>query len=139
MGKHILMGRTWENRGYFLCCVSPHVHCIFRSETASPVWELPNCSGKNLSEHGHLQRIPVCRMGINIPSGGKLNPRFVCSWRSYARHWMRNAWFLANNSVHDIRRATVFWFFPAFCIVFCIHELPKSASFFCSFLEICRF
>ena len=66
MGKHNLMGRASENRGYFLCCVSPHVHCIFRSETASPVWELPNCSGKNLSEHGHLQRIPVCRMGINI-------------------------------------------------------------------------
>ena len=28
-----------------------------------------------------------------IPSGGKLNPRYVCSWRSYDRHWMPNAWF----------------------------------------------
>ena len=46
---------------------------------------------------------------------------------------------LAHISVHDIRRATVFWFFPAFCIVFCIHELPKSASFFAVFLKYAGF
>ena len=28
---------------------------------------------------------------LNIPAGGKLNPRSLCSWRSYDRHWMPNA------------------------------------------------
>ena len=46
---------------------------------------------------------------------------------------------LANNSIHDIRRATVFCFFLAFCNVFCIHELPKPASFFAVFLKYAGF
>ena len=77
--------------------------------------------------------------GINIPPGGKLNPRFVCSWRSYARHWTRNAWFWQTIQFMIFAVPLCFGFFLAFCNVFCIHELPKSASFFCSFLEICRF
>ena len=77
--------------------------------------------------------------GINIPPGGKLNPRFVCSWRSYARHWMRNAWFWQTIQFMIFAVPLYFGLFLAFCNVFCIHELPKSASFFCSFLEICRF
>ena len=76
---------------------------------------------------------------LNIPPGGKLNPRFVCSWRSYARHWMRNAWFWQTIQFMIFAVPLCFVFFLAFCNVFCIHELPKSASFFCSFLEICRF
>ena len=36
---------------------------------------------------------------------------------------------LARISVDDIRLAGVFWLFLAFCNVFCIHELAKSASF----------
>ena len=77
--------------------------------------------------------------GINIPPGGKLNPRFVCSWRSYARHWMRNTWFWQTIQFMIFAVPLCFGFFLAFYNVFCIHELPKSASFFCSFLEICRF
>ena len=75
----------------------------------------------------------------NIPAGGKLNPRFVCFWRSYSRHWMRNAWFWQTIQFMIFAVPLCFGFFRAFCNVFCIHELPKSASFFCSFFEICRF
>ena len=42
---------------------------------------------------------------------------------------------LAHISVDDIRRANVFWLFLAFCNVFCIHELAKSASFFCNYVS----
>ena len=46
-------------------------------------------TGKKGENHGKTWE----NHGINIPAGGKLNPRFVCFWRSYSRHWMRNAWF----------------------------------------------
>ena len=86
--------------------------------------------------------IGMKRHGIylsNIPAGGKLNPRFVCFWRSYSRHWMRNAWFWQTIQFMIFAVPLCFGFFRVFCNVFCIHELPKSASFFCSFFEICRF
>ena len=65
-----------------------------------------------------------------IPPGGKLNPRYVCSWRSYDRHWMPNAWFWHTFQLMTFAVPVCFGFFLAFCNVFCIHELAKSASFF---------
>ena len=72
---------------------------------------------------------------LNIPPGGKLNPRYVCSWRSYDRHWMPNAWFWHTFQLMTFAVPVCFGFFLAFCNVFCIHELAKSASFFCIFLQ----
>ena len=46
---------------------------------------------------------------------------------------------LARISVDDIRLAGVFWLFLAFCNVFCIHELAKSASFFVFFFNFSGF
>jgi len=49
-------------------------------------------------------------------------------------------WVLAQISVDDIRRASVFcFFFLRFCNVFGIHELAKSASWFCMVLQFFRF
>ena len=93
--------------------------------------------------HGREKVAPICtsiQMGSNFPPGGKLNPRFVCSWRSYDRHWMPNAWFWHTFQLMIFAVPLCFVFFLAFCNVFCIHELPKAAFFFVgSFLEICRF
>ena len=83
--------------------------------------------------HGREKVAPICtsiQMGSNFPPGGKLNPRFVCSWRSYDRHWMPNAWFWHTFQLMTFAVPVCFGFFLAFCNVFCIHELAKSASFF---------
>ena len=74
-----------------------------------------------------------------IPSGGKLNPRYVCSWRSYDRHWMPNAWFWHAFQLMTFAVPVCFGFFLAFCNVFCIHELAKSASFFVFFFNFSGF
>ena len=74
-----------------------------------------------------------------IPPGGKLNPRYVCSWRSYDRHWMPNAWFWHTLQLMTFAVPVCFGFFLAFCNVFCIHELAKSASFFVCFFNFSGF
>ena len=76
---------------------------------------------------------------LNIPAGGKLNPRFVCFWRSNCRHWMRNAWFWQTIQFMIFAVPLCFGLFRAFCNVFCIHELPKSAPFFAVFLQYAGF
>ena len=82
---------------------------------------------------------PRVKWSSNIRPGEKLNPRFVCSWRSYARHWMRNAWFWQTIQFMIFAVPLCFGLFRAFCNVFCIHELPKSAPFFAVFLQYAGF
>ena len=76
---------------------------------------------------------------LNIPAGGKLNPRYLCSWRSYDRLWMPNAWFWHTFQLMTFAVPLSSGFFLAFCNVFCIHELAKSASFFVFFLNFSSF
>ena len=95
--------------------------------------------------HIHIHIYIICIYGtwddmggflniLNIPAGGKLNRRYLCSWRSYDRHWMPNAWFWRTFQLMTFAVPLSFGFFLAFCNVFCIHELAKSASLFCIFL-----
>ena len=46
-----------------------------------------------------------------IPSGGKLNPRYVCSWRSYDRHWM------PKGQTHGFGTHFSWWHSPCQCVL----------------------
>ena len=82
---------------------------------------------------GVFRWYPLPRLTSNYPAGGKLNPRFVCSWRSYARHWMRNAWFWQTIQFMIFAVPLCFGFFS--CILQCfLHSwAPKISVIFLQF------
>ena len=82
--------------------------------------------------HGREKVAPICtsiQMGSNFPPGGKLNPRFVCSWRSYDRHWMPNAWFWHTFQLMIFAVPLCFGFFS--CVLQCfLHSWASKSSVF---------
>ena len=85
MGTHSVLARARKNRRYVLRSFFPTVMLFFffRSEAATPLWELPNCSGRNFSERGNLQHIPACRKGRNMYETILNNTRAPVSSRTW--------------------------------------------------------
>ena len=67
---------------------------------------------------------------VKHPAGWETEP-MLCLFLAFI--W--NAWFWHTFQLMTFAVPMCFGFFLAFCNVFCIHELAKSASFFCNYVS----
>ena len=105
-----------------------------RTTARGPQWDRPGGIGFGgpVDRHWKIH-------GKNIPAGGKLNPRFVCSWRSYARHWMRNAWFWQTIQFMIFAVPLCFVFFLHFAMFSAFMSFQNQRHFFAVFLKYAGF